>query len=507
LAERVWVLAVVSSSPQELTLDAQEQWAKETAASNGWEITRTFKGVSSGKFGTRQLLKDLLAELRTTPKAQRPRRVLTVRLDRLGRGSGLESIAALAEIRSLGTTLWTREDGDVRLDRASDSILPAFRAIQAALENEVRSDRVKAGKARRKAQGLHNGNPPYGCTLLEGRAVAYEPEAILTREIFERRARGWGYDRLARFAAERAIPKLLRDGKTRRLRWGRSTIQRLLWCETLRGIVIEPELFAEANAVANADFKLRGKRAWAYPLSGAVRCTCGQMLSGQASGRERFRERYYVCRQVANHGYYPHHRADITEAGFVRLLDRLAADPGLLDPAERKTDLDLLRAKERTLRFEIESIEERRRQIWGRADALTGPQLRERLDEIDVDRDRVRNEADRIRNDLAAAALTSSSSRTLAEAIDRLRVDWPDAPLEAKQEAARAVAEIVGGLYLAPAPRTEPGQRKRGQPERSPLVAGIDIAGSRHLIENMRLGTALRVLSLGLPVNIRKACS
>ncbi|HEV3092147.1 MAG TPA: recombinase family protein [Candidatus Cybelea sp.] len=43
-----WLYAVVSSSPQETTLQDQRQWANQTAAFNGWVITREFSGVGSG---------------------------------------------------------------------------------------------------------------------------------------------------------------------------------------------------------------------------------------------------------------------------------------------------------------------------------------------------------------------------------------------------------------------------------------------------------------------------
>jgi DNA invertase Pin-like site-specific DNA recombinase len=108
-----WAFAAVSSSPQELSLDSQIAWAKETAKANGWNLSRVIKGVSSGAKGTRKLLDDLLADLRAMPKAERPQRLLLVRIDRLGRGTGLEGIAALAEFKRLGVTLFTRESGEV----------------------------------------------------------------------------------------------------------------------------------------------------------------------------------------------------------------------------------------------------------------------------------------------------------------------------------------------------------------------------------------------------------
>ena len=270
-----WLLAVVSSDEQADTLDFQESWAHEVADANDWAITRTWKGVSTGKNGARKILKDLLAELRELPKASRPGRVLLVRIDRLGRGDGLEAIASIAEIKRLGVGIFTRDDGEVKLERASDLLLPALKSIQAGIENEVRSDRIRAGHVRRKARGLHNGNPPYGAILLDGKPIAYDPEAILTRQLLALREQGWGYDRLAAYAAEHALPKRLKDGKTRRYKWGRSTIQRLLWCKTLRGVVVDAVTFDRVQLTTKGHcFTTRRVQSWPFPLAHAARCDC-----------------------------------------------------------------------------------------------------------------------------------------------------------------------------------------------------------------------------------------
>ena len=133
----VWTFLVVSSDRQAETLADQEKWAQKVAAANGWTITNTFRSVSTGKNGTRQLLEDLLTALRASKKAQRPERVLMIRLDRAGRGLAIEPLAALAEIYRLGVMVHTREDGDVNIARASDAIKPILRVLTGALENEA----------------------------------------------------------------------------------------------------------------------------------------------------------------------------------------------------------------------------------------------------------------------------------------------------------------------------------------------------------------------------------
>jgi DNA invertase Pin-like site-specific DNA recombinase len=466
-----WALLAVSSSPQELSLDDQALWAQEAAAANDWAILRTFRGVSSGNTGTRKLVDTLLLELQATPKADRPKRLLMVRLDRLGRGTGIEVMAAIAEIRKLGCSIYTRDIGLVSINQASDVFRPMLDAITAAIENEKRSDRAKAGKARRRAAGLHNGNAPYGCIIVEGRAIAHEPEASLVRAIFERRARGWGYERLAKYAGGSAPLKTLRNGKTRKMLWGRSSISGLLVCRTLRGTAVPDELWDEANAVANLDFKTLKRTSWPYPLQGAIRCTCGMLLSGQCAKGER----YYVCRRVAEHGYYPHWRAVRAEEAFGAFLVRLSTDPRILEPQEPQADLNALRAQERAALDALEATENKRRQIWGMADSLSGSQLRERLDEIDRERAHGANALQSIRGEIRTSEEHSDRIQPFIDSLRRLAEDWPSATLDLQQEAARAVVAVVEGLYLQPMPKLAPKERRRGHGDTVEMLMGLEM--------------------------------
>lgn len=490
---KVWLLAVVSSDGQAETLEFQERWGQQTAIENGWTIERTFKDVSSGRDGARRLLKDLLRDLRELPKPARPARVLLVRIDRLGRGDGLEIIAVLSEIKKLGVQLFTREDGEVKLERASDALMPAMKSILAGIENEVRADRTRAGLARRKARGLHHGNAPYGAVLVDGKPEAYEPEAVLVRELFSLRAQNWGYDRLARFAAERALPKLLRGGKTRRLRWGRSTIQRLLWCATLRGTIVEPELFDRVQATKNPDFKSLRRQSWPFPLAHAIRCTCGTLLSSQCTGREGNRTRYYVCRNVAQHGYYPYHNAEDLETQFQHQLCRVRALDGLTFAPRLTGTLDSLRERETQLKAEIAACESRRQRVWeiGELAGIPFEEVRARLEQIAADRAQYEAELLRLQPEIEHGAAAVTQQHAVDGILRSLEGSWESAPLDCRQEAALALGAIVGGFWLPP------GRRGRGRRRiKSSLSTGLDHPpvddAARYMLENMREVDTLR---------------
>jgi DNA invertase Pin-like site-specific DNA recombinase len=236
----VWLFAAVSSSPQEATLDDQRQWAKEAALSNGWIIAREFAGVGSGAKGTREILSNLIDELERTPKAARPKRVLMIRIDRVGR-QALDCIAAVARLRKLGVVMHTRQDGDVKLETAMDSLRPIFELVTAEMENVARSDKWKAVHARRRTEGKHVGSIPYGVILVNGKAVPFEPEARIVREIFKLAEQRWGYTRLARWAREHAPPKRAHDGSDKPYSWGVSSIKSILTSKTLRGLIVSED--------------------------------------------------------------------------------------------------------------------------------------------------------------------------------------------------------------------------------------------------------------------------
>ena len=468
--ETAWAFTVVSSEQQSDTIRDQEAWATAAAHANNWTITRSFSGVSSGKDGTRKLLEDLLAELRATPKARRPRRVLMIRIDRLGRGNGLDAIGALAQIHRLGVIVHTRDGGDVEIKRASDAILPAIQAITAALENDVRSEKWKAVHARRRAAGLHVGQVPFGVILVDGRATPFEPEAAIVRDLFEFAASGWGFTRLAKWARERLCTKRMPDGTDRPYRWAPSSVRSLLRSPTIRGLVVDEELFQRASAARAADFRARAPKRWPWPLAGSVRCVCGRLLRGHTAGAQGWESRYYICFDLDHGRPYPAHRADRLEDGFIEIAGRLAAQSSLYLEADfGKARLESLREAEREGRRDLERSEARRRQAWALAEegALSAVQLKERLDEVDDARRRANMQIDRAQADIGRFVQTDRTLKSVADVLGDLPQLWSAASIEQKQELARAVAALpeVDGLWADPI-------------QRHVLLAGCDLEKS-----------------------------
>jgi len=458
----VWSYAAVSSSPQEATLEDQQQWANETAARNGWVIGREFCGVGSGAKGAREILSNLIDELERTPKALRPKRVLMIRIDRVGR-MALDCIAAVARLRKLGVLLHTRQDGDVKLETAMDSIRPILELVTAEMENAARSDKWKAVHERRRAEGKHVGSIPYGVILNDGKAVPFEPEAQIVRQIFKLAEQRWGYTRLARWARENAPPKRAHDGTDKPYCWSVSMIKSLLASKTLRNLVVSEDQWQRTKAARQSDFRSRAPKRWDWPLQGAVRCTCGKLLTGHCSGAEKYRTRYYICRHHTlepGQRSHPAHRADNLEAEFVRLLRSLRAEPTLIhaSPDEQPADWGTV---ERDALRRIADLEKRTQRAWKLAEEaqIDSGQLRGRLAELDAQRQSAEAALNSARAARSQIAQDQQTRCSFAELLEELPDLWPQTTVELQQELARAFDAVLaetkgfGGLFADPSCR------------------------------------------------------
>lgn len=375
------------------------------------------------------------------------------RLDRVGRGDTLQILVSIDEIMKLGAIIHTREDGDIIIVRSSDIIKPFFRALTGGLENEARADKARAGHARRKAAGLHDGNAPYGVVLIDGHPRPREPAASVVREIFELRAQGFGLRKIAKRIIERCPPaKTLRDGSTKALLWDKSTVAQMLRCSTYRDVVVESTLFDSALAIKKPapNFVKSGEGTW--PLAGSVFCSCGRKLSGRMSGRAASRQRYYVC--YDHPGAVPHFRAEFLESAFETLIGQIAASEGLQRSYRSpKLFAGAMRERVADLQRALNDVEVRHRNILGHAELLppsstTAAALHERLSELDLQRARILADLKRAKGDVANAEAMRRQAASAAELLQTLPAIWPRLTTEEQRDVARLLAGVFNGLQL-----------------------------------------------------------
>lgn len=436
-----WIYAAVSSGRQESTIPDQLAWGRATAEKNGWPVTREFHDVATGKDGTREILEDLLAELKLTPKKERPERVLMIRLDRMGRGTGLDVIGAFGQIYKLGVVIHTRTDGDIPLDDPMQALRPIFDIWGAAKDNSDRRDKSRSMHARKKAAGEVQGPVPYGFAVEKSRAVPIEPEASFVRELFEKRATGWGILRLAKYARTHA------PGKPRK--WPGSSIRTVLANQRYRGTIVPEDLFDEVRSIYG-ERPPSNVGPFLWPLRGAVRCVCGLRLVTRPSGHPGRYKRYYFCYNVGLHGSYIGHRAEALEAQFLELIRRLESDPSIISPDEvPAADTEM---KLRGLHAKRGDLTKQRERIWDlfNRDLVPEAELGKRLSQIAEEE----KQLDEMQTDLERAARVAAVRRrrilSIQEEMHGLAQGWIDASAEIQQQIARTVAEMVEGLWVDP---------------------------------------------------------
>jgi DNA invertase Pin-like site-specific DNA recombinase len=455
-----WALLVVSDSGQAETLPNQEAWAREAAAQNGWTITRTFSGVSTGKWGTRGLASQMINELEELPPESRPERVCMIRLERLGRGDGTDAIESFLRIRKLGVIVHTRLDGDVSYGKASELLMPVLRFFIGGMENEVRRDKLNATYARRREAhktdptvALSN-RPPYGLQFIEGHLVEQLPEAQTVRQIFELKVQGYGAHLIAKRIAASAPPMVMKGGRALPMVWTADRVRKLILKTTYRGTLIDAETWERAQRHLR---EIRRKsRTYEYPLGGALRCECGYALIGQAgAGRGHGRWRNYMCVHYENHGGHSRsHLITKIDPQFVELLQRLAADDALLERyvstqgegPSRKS----LSSKVSARRRELSGLENRRRKIFEafESGSISKKDLEWRLTDLRNVEARLSSEITSLESQLGVNDARTHDIGRARDLIRNAAEHWLSAEIEDKRALSKAVSIACGGLFV-----------------------------------------------------------
>ncbi len=455
-----WALLVVSDSGQAETLPNQETWARETAASKGWVITRTFSGVSTGKHGTRALASGMISELEEMPAESRPQRILMIRLERLGRGNGLEAMESFLRIRRLGIIVHTRLDGDVGYEKASELLMPVLRFFIGGMENEVRRDKLHATYRKRREGhksdptiALSN-RPPYGLQFVGGRYAEHPPESDTVRQIYDLKLQGYGGHLIAKRIGATAPPMILKDGRAVPQVWTADRVRKILIKSTYRGTLVDESTWLRAQQHLR-EMRCKSRR-FDYPLGGALHCECGYVLIGHAgAARGNGRWRNYHCMHIEKHdGHSRSHPIAKIDAQFIELLRRLSADDQLLERyiltqthgPSRKSLLAKIGAR----KHELDAVEGRRRKIFEafESDALSKEDLQWRLADL---RDAEVNLASLIASIEGQVAAEDSRTANVAHVrrLVRQAADlWQGAEIEEKRALAKAVALAFGGLVV-----------------------------------------------------------
>jgi hypothetical protein len=458
-----WAFLVVSDPQQAESLRDQETWAKETAAERGWVLTRTIAGVSTGRDGPRKLALGMISELEALEAAQRPCRVVMIRLERLGRGDGLEAMEAFLRLRRLGIVVHTRLDGDVDAHRASELLMPVLRFFIGGMENEVRRDKLLSLYERRRQARLTDPTialsamAPYGLRYDHGRLVPVAGQANVVRCIFELRCRGYGHGLIAKRIGSLATPMVSKSGRERRRSFSSDAVRAVVINPRYRGTIVSDELWLEAQKPARAFTPARGH--YEYSMGGALRCECGEALVGnRASGNRSMPPRphlYYQCRNAPAHdGHMKHHRCERIDAQFVELLKRLRAEDELVTSYLRCDGFDerqtTLQTRLSVLRADVADFDDRRRTIMSAYEdgRIPSKDLKWRLGELRAKHAEARDQIGQLERELAAVEIQRKHGEHVRALLDSAADLWLSAPIEERRALAKAVCACFGGCVV-----------------------------------------------------------
>ena len=456
----VWALAAVSSEQQSETLAHQRRWAEEAAASKGWHLARVIEGVATGKAGPRRIVRELLADLRALDEDARPKMLLMVRADRLGRGSIVESQIVLRDLLALGVAVFTRDQGEVKLDSAMDELISAATLAVARHENDVRREKALAVVRRKRAAGEWRGNKaPYGLVRTNGKDKPDRERAPIVREAFKMRLEGKGYDAIAARLTAIAPPQVFLNGNSRTVNWTATRVRILLRNRAYIGPIVDEATHARAQRVAavltNASRNGDVRRRYPWPLAGCVRCYCGRILIGMGCGVEPWRYRYYACRARWNHdGKLRLTRADTLEEQFVEALSRLRASPKLIERYRRRAAAPvsprLLERSARELKAELADLDRRRETAWElhASGKVRDEDVQERLDALAGKREEVQGRIVTVQEQLSIVKVSESRERDVEALIRRAGQIFKKANVADQNQIARAVSVELGGFFV-----------------------------------------------------------
>jgi DNA invertase Pin-like site-specific DNA recombinase len=459
-ATSVWALVVVSSEGQADTLPHQRKWAEETAAAKGWRLARVVEGVATGKAGPRRIVRELMADLRALEPEARPSRLLMIRADRLGRGSIVESQIVLRDLLNLGIGVFTRDQGDVKLDTAMDELISAATLAVARHENDVRREKMLAVYRRKRAAGeLVGTRAPYGLVRSNGKDVVDKNRAPVVREAFRLRLQGRGYEAIGKKLAAIAPPHVFLNGREYVVRWTATRVMLLLSNRAYVGPIVSEATFARAQRVAGVlsttERTEKKARRYPWPLSGAMKCYCGRAMIGIACGAKPWRYRYYGCRARWNHdGKLRLVRADSLEEQFVDLLRRLRASPQLVERYRRKAAAPvsprLLEGTLKELRTTLSQVGSRRDAAWELhvSGKIRPEDVQERLDKLGSERDDLESRISELQQQITVAQTASEHSRDVDALFQRAAQIFSKAKEPEQRTIARAVAVELGGLRV-----------------------------------------------------------
>lgn len=183
-----------------VSLESQEQLARDRCKASGWELAAIYQDVMSGRKDDRPALKRLLEDA----SAGRFDVVVVYRLDRLGR-SLVRTFQVAGELTDHGVRLISLTQ-PFEIDGPLGRLLLAIYASFAEMESEAIGARIRDARRHRVlTEGKHYAVPPFGYRREAGRLVVVPEAAAHVRWAFEQVAAGRGFRSIVVDLNERGV--------------------------------------------------------------------------------------------------------------------------------------------------------------------------------------------------------------------------------------------------------------------------------------------------------------
>jgi site-specific DNA recombinase len=392
----IYIRVSTKEQTENLSLPTQLRACEDYCRREGLEVLARFKEEGeSAKTADRTELQKLLTFCRTNKG--RVHFVVVFNLTRFARDK-YDHFALRSMLQSLGISLRSATEpiDDTSTGKLMEGVLAAF----AQFDNDVRSDRTRAGMKAALEIGRWVFLAPIGyinSPRSTGKSLLQDPErAPIVRKAFEDYATG-------RFNKQQILERVTADGLRNRRNQPLSSqaIGALLRNRLYAGIIDVPEygvrdkrgdfepiitedLFHRAQAVLAGRLPSTAPRLQAhpdFPLRNFVRCaTCNRGLTGSWSKGRNDYYAYYHCRPGCR-------GVNVTKAGLESLftdeLARLQPSPGYMRVLKEEV-LQIWKARKASIATDLAEAERRAKAIQVKLDRLDEAFLFERSIDIDV---------------------------------------------------------------------------------------------------------------------------
>lgn len=239
--------------------------------------------------------------------------IVSYDLDRISRAPAPVTWYAVSEVEEAGGQVFDRT-GQISVTDANAEILTMIRSMMNDHENRKRAERAADNVRKAIIEKRAHLSAPFGYVKpgKGARLKVEQGEAAIVREIFERRADGWSWPRIAdALNAGPVKPRpYKRHGQIRQAGWKPAHLRTMVSNEVYLGTafngkalrvpgahpaIVSPQLFAKANRVQGRKFSGPSE---GYLLSGLVRCaSCGYVMAHTRGSARDGAPRYYQCQQ------------------------------------------------------------------------------------------------------------------------------------------------------------------------------------------------------------------